>query len=367
MIAQTRARWRHFSGVGRKGILEEAVSCHAKERSHCFRERVNLSGLWYFELHGAQNMLSPEKSIVVVGSINTDLVVTADRLPLPGETTTGRSFARFQGGKGANQAVAAAMLGADVTMIGRVGVDAFGSQSIRELESRGVHCEHIDTVPVDSGVALITVTSGGHNTIVVVPGANALVSCQYLESKRPILREASLVLTQLEIPLETVTRLAQICQEESVPLMLDPAPAAALPPGLLNMCAWFTPNETEASFYLEGNSGMSNVEKTATALHESGARNLILKMGQRGVYILSEGVTALQIPAIQVEAVDSTAAGDTFNGAFAAALVQGRSIEFCARFAVTAAGISVTRSGAQVSMPTLSEVKHAMTGADAPL
>jgi ribokinase len=133
------------------------------------------------------------------------------------------------------------------------------------------------------------------------------------------------------------------------------------------MCAWFTPNETEASFYLEGNSGMSNVEKTATALHESGARNLILKMGQRGVYILSEGVTALQIPAIQVEAVDSTAAGDTFNGAFAAALVQGRSIEFCARFAVTAAGISVTRPGAQVSMPTLSEVKHAMTGADAPL
>lgn len=207
---------------------------------------------------------------------------------------------------------------------------------------------------------MITVAAGGHNTIVVVPGANALMSAEYLESKRAVIREAGIVLAQLEIPLEAVLRLAQICGEEGVPLMLDPAPAQTLPDELLGLCAWFTPNETEAAFYA-GAEGDSTAE-IASKLRAMGARNLLLKRGEHGAYIDRPGQAALEVPAFVVKAVDTTAAGDTYNGAFATALVAGRDVADCARFAAAAAGLSVTRAGAQASMPALAEVLALVEG-----
>jgi len=296
------------------------------------------------------------KTIVVVGSINTDLVVTADRLPFPGETVIGNGFASFQGGKGANQAVAAAQLGATVSMIGKVGSDAFGSESIRQLQERGVNCDHVEIAPGDSGLAVITVGSGGRNTITVVPGANAQVSSSFVESKRSVIREANIVLTQLEISLEAVVHLAKICKQEGVPLMLDPAPAKTLPPGLLELCDWFTPNETEASFYAGEGNGLGPVEEISASLRAKGARNILLKRGEEGVYVDCISSFSSRIAAKQVQATDTTAAGDTYNGAFAAALVNGNPIGFCAEFACAAAALSVTRPGAQSSMPMLAQV-----------
>ena len=296
------------------------------------------------------------KTIVVVGSINTDLVVTADRLPLPGETITGNGFASFQGGKGANQAVAAAQLGATVSMIGKVGSDAFGAESIRQLQERRVNCDHVEIAPGDSGLAVITVGAGGQNTIIVVPGANAQVSPSFVESRRSVIREAGIVLGQLEIPVETVVRLAEICKQEGVPLMLDPAPAKALPPGLLELCDWFTPNETEAAFYTGEGNGLGPVEEIAASLRAKGARNILLKRGEEGAYVDCISNPPFKTAAKQVRAIDTTAAGDTYNGAFAAALVNGKSIGFSAEFACAAAALSVTRPGAQSSMPTLAQV-----------
>jgi len=300
-------------------------------------------------------MASISKTIVVVGSINTDLVVTADRLPLPGETITGKSFATFQGGKGANQAVAAAKLGASVTLIGKVGSDAFGSESLRQLTSQGVNCEHVLTELGDSGLAVISVGSGGRNTIIVIPGANAQVSPAFVESKRHVIREAGIVLAQLEIPLDTVLRLAEICKQEKVPLMLDPAPAAALPEGLLELCHWFTPNETEAAFYAANQDAACTAPQIAISLRAKGARNIVLKRGDQGVYIDCDDSAPIEIPAMKVLAVDTTAAGDTYNGAFATALMNGEELPACARFASASAALSVTRVGAQASMPTLAE------------
>jgi len=301
-------------------------------------------------------MGNTSKTIVVVGSINTDLVVTADRLPVAGETITGNSFATFQGGKGANQAVAAAQLGATVTLIGKVGADNFGAESIRQLQSRGVNCEHVAIEQGDSGLAVITVGLGGHNTIIVVPGANAQVSPAFVESKRSVIRQAGIVLAQLEIPVESVLRLAEICQQERVPLMLDPAPAVALPPELIQRCEWFTPNETEAGFYSADSLESNSPAHIVRSLRVLGARNILLKRGELGAYIECVASAPLEIAALRVSAVDTTAAGDTYNGAFATALMAGEDIARCGKFASAAAAVSVTRPGAQASMPTLAEV-----------
>jgi ribokinase len=303
-------------------------------------------------------MPSTQKPVVVVGSINTDLVVTATRLPEPGETITGHSFATFQGGKGANQAVAAALLGARTIMIGKVGCDDFGLASLASLKQKGVECEHVLTEPGDSGIAVITVGEGGRNSIVVVPGANAHVTPEFVESQRDVLRAAGIVLAQLEIPLATVLRLAQICHEEAVPFMLDPAPAVALPPELLALCTWLTPNETEAAFYTGDRK--ADARQAAEALHALGASSVLLKLGEAGAYVSPHEGLPHTIAPVAATAVDTTAAGDTFNGAFAAALIDGREIAFAGAFAATAAALSVTRAGAQTSMPNLREVLERM-------
>jgi len=297
------------------------------------------------------------KPIVVVGSINIDLVVKTDRLPLPGETLLGGHFQTHHGGKGANQAVAAARLGHPVSMIGRVGDDAFAKEFLDGLREAGVDHSAVAVSPGSSGVAVILVAASGENSIVVDSGANALVTPADLDANIETIRSAGIVLAQLEIPLETMIHLAEICSRESVPLMLDPAPARNdLPAELLKNVAWFTPNETEAAAYTHLSPNAEN-PATAKALFDQGISGIVLKLGARGAYLATATGQTSAIAPFPVKAVDTTAAGDCFNGAFAVALLSGSSPEESARFAAAAAAISVTRAGAQPSMPTLPEVQ----------
>jgi ribokinase len=211
-----------------------------------------------------------------------------------------------------------------------------------------------------SGVAVIAVARSGENSIVIVPGANALLTSQDLDANMDALRSAGMVLAQLEIPLETVEHLAKICMREGVPLMLDPAPARELPKDLYQAVDWFTPNETEAAFFLdrcEGDGALETASGIAKVLMAKGAKGVALKMGSRGAYLASTGGLDEVVSAFSVQAIDTTAAGDCFNGAFATGLLMKMTAPEAAQFAAAAAAISVTRAGAQPSMPTLAEVE----------
>jgi ribokinase len=294
---------------------------------------------------------------VVVGSVNIDLVANAERIPVEGETVTGTDFQIHPGGKGANQAVAVARLGHSVSMIGRLGDDAFGTQLRTHLESAGVNVDGVMTTPGTSGVAVIIVGQNGENCIVITPGANALLTPNDLDAHIDIIRSAGVVLTQLEIPIQTVQHLAKICVRENVPLILDPAPAQALPQHLFEDVQWFTPNETEAAFFAgDGAEAASDPASMARTLMARGVKGVVLKLGARGAFIASAGGPAEMLASYPVSAVDTTAAGDAFNGAFATALLMRRSPVDSARFAAAAAAVSVTRPGAQPSMPTMSDV-----------
>jgi ribokinase len=304
----------------------------------------------------------PEKRpIVVVGSINTDLVAIADRIPAVGETVLGTGFQVHPGGKGANQAVAVARLGYPAQMIGRLGNDNFGAQLRTHLQAFGVDCSGIATCEGSSGVAVILVSNRGENCIVVTPGANAKFTPRDVEASLSMIRQAGMVLAQLEIPMDTVECLAALCQREAVPLMLDPAPAQELPAEILRRLTWFTPNESEAAFYT-GNAAADestiSPDETARSLLAKGCRNVLLKLGRRGAYLATSKEPGQLIPAFEVTAVDSTAAGDAFNGSFATGLMLGRSPLDSAIFAAAAAAISVTRAGAQPSMPSMAEVER---------
>lgn len=304
-------------------------------------------------------MLS-RKPIVVVGSINIDLVAKAERIPVTGETVSGTEFQTHPGGKGANQAVAVARLGYPVSMIGRLGDDVFGGQLHKHLQSAGIDVSAVQTSPGSSGVAVIIVSPSGDNIIVPTPGANAKLSPADLDANVEMIRKAGLVLTQLEIPLETVEHLANICAREGVPLMLDPAPARELPPLVLKGARWFTPNETEAAFYSGNNT--SDPKTIADKLLTQGPQAVVLKLGARGVYLSGSSNLNQQVEAFRVRALDTTAAGDAFNGAFATALMLGKSPVESARFGAAAAAISVTRPGAQLSMPSMEEVRQMLDG-----
>ncbi len=301
-----------------------------------------------------------KKRLVVVGSINVDLVSVAPRIPLPGETLTATSFGTFPGGKGANQAFAAARLGTRVSMIGKLGNDSFGTQLRANLESAGVDTASVGVESTSSGIAQIITAGNGENVIVVIPGANAHVSSHYLEKHLDVIRSASIVLTQLEIPLETVEYLGSITRKEGIPLMLDPAPARPLPSSLLECVEWLTPNESETCSLL----GLQSqdvpeeaMEEVAEILLQRGSRNVLLKLGQRGCFLALADSRRVFLPAYAVRAIDSTAAGDAFNGAFASALIEGHDPVRCATWASAVAAISVTRQGAQPSMPTQAEVQ----------
>ena len=300
-----------------------------------------------------------QKPIVVVGSINLDLVVAADHIPQPGETITGNSFHTFFGGKGANQAVAVAKLGHPVFMVGNVGNDGFGQQLRQALKDAGVDTGCVSTVQGSSGVALITVAAGGGNNIVIVPGANAMLTPSSLEKANSVLLEAGFILTQLEIPLATVEYLATFAEQNRIPLMLDPAPARELPAWLFKKVTWLTPNETESEALL--NNAINGNDEASThgadQLLALGPQNVLLKLGSRGCLVAQRNQAKQFVPAFKVNPIDTTAAGDAFNGAFAIGLLRGDSAVESAQFACAVAAISVTRLGAQPSMPTVKEVE----------
>jgi ribokinase len=299
------------------------------------------------------------KPVVVVGSINLDLVVGAERIPREGETTTGKSFNTFFGGKGANQAVAAAKLGYPVAMVGNVGGDAFGVQLRQGLGDVGVDTSYVNTVEGPSGIALITTGPKGENSIVVVPGANGKLTAKMLEGAADLLQSAGFLLAQLEIPLETVEFLAQFAERHNIPLMLDPAPARALSEALLRRVSWLTPNKTETAELLRSSSvDDSDDFAAADQLLAAGVDNVVLKLGSQGCVIAQRSGLKARVPAFSVSAVDTTAAGDAFNAAFAVGMLRGYTISRSAVFASAVAAISVTRPGAQTSMPTGSEVEQ---------
>jgi ribokinase len=304
--------------------------------------------------------LPSQKPIVVVGSINTDLVSTTRRIPAIGETVIGTDFHVHPGGKGANQAVAVARLGYPVQLIGRLGNDDFGSQLRSHLESSGVNIAGVATSDGTSGVAVIVVSEKGENSIVVTQGANSKLTPQDIETNRDFIRNAGVVLAQLEIPVETVDYLATVCAREGVSLILDPAPAMDLSASTFKHIAWLTPNQSEAAFYVgddESAKGHS-ANEIARQLLNKGSYGVALKMGEQGVFLASREIEGTLIPAFKLRAVDTTAAGDAFNGGFATGLMLGKSPAESARFASAVAGISVTRSGAQPSMPSMTEVER---------
>lgn len=305
-------------------------------------------------------------SIVVVGSVNLDLVCMGKKIPAPGETVWGNQFQTFHGGKGANQAVAVGRLGYPVRMVAKVGDDDFGSRLRQGLRSANVNVRAVSTAKATaSGVALITVDNKGQNSITVIPGANGELRPQDLEKSLPHLRSAGMILTQLEVPMETVEYLCSLAVRLKIPLMLDPAPARAIPRRILKCVTYLTPNETETCTLCgigPNELTPATVGGSAEKLQREGSANVIIKMGKHGAFIASADGLRKMVPAFKVKAVDSTAAGDAFNGALAVALMRGFGLEDAVRFAAAAGAMSATRSGAQASMPTAKEVVHLLNG-----
>lgn len=331
---------------------------------HSISCRINRRGIGANFLDVGTRMMSSNRPLVVVGSINIDLVVTAPRIPMVGETIQGDSFQQHFGGKGANQAVAAARLGYPVEMIGMVGADSLGEQARASLRTHGVGVDAVGTAAGSSGIASITVSRGGENSIVITPGANAHMTKEHLDRHVSRIKSAGFVLAQLEIPLPAVLYLIELCRHYAVPLILDPAPAQPLPCEAMSGVAWFTPNETEAGFYAgQMDSGVSVADpvRQAQVFLQAGAQAVALKLGAQGVLLASNKLSPLLLPGMAVKAVDTTAAGDAFNGAFATGLMLGMDPTGAARFACAAAAVSVTRRGAQPSMPSREEVDAALS------
>ncbi|NIP22948.1 MAG: ribokinase [Phycisphaerae bacterium] len=296
-------------------------------------------------------------TIAVVGSSNMDLVVKSNRIPVTGETILGGDFIMVPGGKGANQAVAAAKLGARVFFIAKLGDDIFGSQSLNNFEKEGVNTKYVlQTKDAPSGVALIMVDDDGNNVIVVAPGANLKLKQEDVKEAESDIALSGALVAQLEVPIETIEFAAGLANKSNVPFILDPAPAQKLSQELLNMVDVLTPNETEAKILTgievkDRNSASAAAQK----LLECGVKNVILTMGATGY--LSVGKEGKEfIAARKVTAADSTAAGDAFTGSLAVGLAKGQTLSQAALFANNVAAFSVTRMGAQPSMPTIEEI-----------
>jgi ribokinase len=295
----------------------------------------------------------PRPKIVVVGSANTDMVVRSEHLPLPGETVLGGKFIMTAGGKGANQAVAAARLGADVTFVARLGRDIFGDRSLAGYQAEGINIVYIVHDEEEaSGVALIVVDEAAENIITVAPGANGRLSADDVRAAEPAIKEADGVLLQLEIPLEAVRAAIELAQRHTVRVILNPAPARALPDDVLRGVDVLTPNENEAAKLIGG-----QVDSPLAALVARGVGSVVMTCGAAGCEVLSNDKRQ-RVPGFHVEAVDTTGAGDCFNGALAVALARGLQLADAARYANAAAALAVTRFGAQTSMPTQEEVRE---------
>lgn len=296
------------------------------------------------------------KKIVVVGSANTDMVVKAATLPLPGETLLGRTFFMNAGGKGANQAVAAARLGGNVILVAKVGNDIFGKQTIEGLQKENIATDFVftdDTAP--SGIALIMVNEEGENCIVVAPGANANLLPADIETVNAI-NEAAIILMQLEIPLATIEAVLIRAKATNQRVIINPAPAQPLSDELLNGLFLITPNETEATL-LTGVTvtDQATASKAADIFLNKGVQNVIITLGKQGAYFKNRN-EQFKVAAPVVQAKDTTAAGDTFSGALTVALTENMDWQQAIQFAVTAASISVTRLGAQASVPFRNEI-----------
>ncbi|MEO0572810.1 MAG: ribokinase [Bacteroidota bacterium] len=293
-----------------------------------------------------------EQKIVVVGSSNTDMVLQSSHLPLPGETVLGGTFTMNPGGKGANQAVAAARLGGNVTFIARVGNDLFGKQAIDGFDAQGIDTRFITKDANEaSGVALIMVDEEGENSISVALGANGTLYSNHITPALEELKKSAFVLTQLESPLPTVEYLGKLVQEHDLKLILNPAPAQQLSNDLLASLYIITPNEIEAELL----SGVKVIDENsartaAKVLRQKGVAIVIITMGGQGAYVLSDDLDEL-VPSQKVKVVDTTAAGDTFNGALVVALAEGMLLKSAIEFANRAAGYAVGILGAQTSAP----------------
>jgi ribokinase len=297
--------------------------------------------------------------IVVVGSANTDFVIHLPHFPSKGETALGDRFQVVKGGKGANQAVAAARLGSDVTFVARLGDDTFGHEALSAYQEEGIHT---DCIVLDkeapSGVALIMVSQEGENLIAVAPGANGRLSAQDVLAAESAIAEADCLLLQLEIPLETVRTAAELAHAYQVRVILNPAPAQQLSTDFLKLVDVLTPNEREAAFLAGmGELGSESPDFSSTLSSRIQVSNLIVTLGANGVCILSQR-EKVHIPAVPVTPVDTTAAGDAFNGALAVALARGESLFQAVAWANAAGAISTTRAGAQPSLPAATELEQ---------
>lgn len=299
-----------------------------------------------------------KSKIVIVGSSNTDMVVKVDHLPGPGETILGGSFFMNPGGKGANQAVAAARLGGSVTFICKTGDDVFGNQSIELFRKEGIDTQFIlKDVQNASGVALITVDNQAENCIAVASGANGNLTPADVRNAKKEIANASIVLMQLEIPIKTVEYVADNAHKNNVNVILNPAPACELSDALLSKISIITPNEKEAEMLTGVKvNDVRSAQHAAQKLNERGVKTVIVTLGSKGVILFHEGAFT-HVPAFNVTAVDTTAAGDVFNGALALALSEGTNISEAVSFACAASAISVTRLGAQSSAPSRKEVE----------
>jgi len=298
--------------------------------------------------------------IVVVGSSNTDMVIKTSRIPRPGETILGGEFHMAAGGKGANQAVAAARAGGDVIFVARVGNDIFGEKAIEGFIHDGIDVRYVFKEPrAASGIALIIVGADGENSIAVASGANANLSTEDIRRAEKEISSAKILLMQLETPLETVRKAAEIAAANKVPVILNPAPARALNARLLRCISILTPNETETEILTNIKiKKTSDMARAAQYLLDKGVQAVLITLGSKGVFAASKTEKAGQIiPAFKVKAVDTTAAGDVFNGALAAALAEGKPLLDAARFANAAAALSVTKLGAQPSAPFRKDIE----------
>ena len=301
-----------------------------------------------------------KNKIVIVGSSNTDMVVRVDHFPLPGETLMGDNFMTAQGGKGANQAVAVARLGGDATFVCCLGDDVFGNQSLALLKREGMNTDHVRLIQgASSGVALIPVDKNGENTIIVASGANAMLSVEDIKEAEKDIKEAGILLMQLETPVPSLTYAAQIAHANGVKVILNPAPfpKEPLPAELLENVDIIIPNETEAA-YMAGEQ-ITDDASALSVIHKiqaQGVQTVIVTVGKRGAYTLDEQGSLLLVPSFPVKAVDTVAAGDTFCGGLCVALAKGYSLAEAIKVGNKAASIAVTRVGAQPSVPTANEV-----------
>lgn len=302
--------------------------------------------------------MSSECEILVYGGINIDLVTRSENFPSPGQTILGEEFITYAGGKGANQAVALSKMGLEVCLLGAVGNDVFGPDLIQGLREKGVMVDEISVLPEHhSGVAVINIDKTAQNQIIQVHGANSYNNQKAIVGSIDSKKHLKFMLLQLETPIEISTALAAKAQEKGITVMLDPGPTRPIPEELLTYVGIITPNETEAE-YLTG-IAVTDVDSSIAAariLHKRGIPSVVVKMGAKGAVYL-DACKEMYVPAIPVDAIDSVAAGDAFNGGLTYALYQNWDIETCMRWAVCSGGLATTKTGAQDSMPTLRDVK----------